>query len=128
MNKPFLLLLPFIGVPLVIRNCLYPSHTLHILWLTPLKRFPTLLLTVQQGKNDTVNLKVAHEFVLFKWSTRPLACPLFVGEGGREGDVLSANHKAQIDYKYFVLWPVLKFASRAQLEDTYLHLLPLALI
>lgn len=124
MSKPYLLLLPFVRVPLVIRNCFYPSHNLHILWVTRLKRFPTLLLTMQQDKNDTVNLKVAHEFVLFKWSTRPPSWPVCWKRGGG-GGVLSADHKAQIDYKYFVLWPVLKFA---QLEDTYLHLLPLALI
>lgn len=58
---------------------------------------------------------------LFYSSGRPPPA-LFIG-------LLSADHKAQIDYKYFVLRPVLKFASRAQLEDTYLHLLlPLALI
>lgn len=59
------------------------------------------------------------------YSSGRRAPPLALFVGGR---VLSADHKAQIDYKYFVLWPVLKFASRAQLEDTYLHLLPLALI
>lgn len=94
MSKPYLLLLPFVRVPLVIRNCFYPSHNLHILWVTPLKRFPTLLLTMQQDKNDTVNLKVAHEFVLFKWSTRP-PLGLFVGkvEGGGVCSQLTTRHK-----------------------------------
>lgn len=68
----------------------YPSHTLHYFVHNPPQAFSnTSAYSAAGQKHDTVNLKVAHEFVLFKWSPPPPA--LFVGLGGCSQ--LTTRHK-----------------------------------